>query len=365
MGIEYLDKNHAKLVVTKGSGKNRERRVKRITYTGKKDAERQYREFLKCVDFGIDSSMTVSRMLDWYIQSFVDNGGKETTERGYRTAAKALKEYLGNVKAKDVTLNQIELCIAKQQKTASPKTIKNRMSLLRSAYKAAIRRGLLNSNPCEYALLPKQVKPDINILSEEDIPRFLEALDSRSLDFKVFCELALFCGLRRSELFGLYKTDVSDVVKVNKVRHRLNGEDIIQTPKTKSSVRTLAVPKFIQDDVSALIEQQGSRPCQSEFLILNGFGEPVHHSWANKNLKALIADFGLPQITIHGLRHTYASMLINAGIPIAEVSAQLGHASIDITLRTYTHLFTDASTASRHISDMLDRKWHQNGHQDK
>lgn len=363
MGIEYLDKSHAKLVVTRGSGVNRERRVKRITYTNKKDAERQYREFLKDVDFGVDSSMTVSRLLDWYIQTFVDNGGKETTERGYRTAAKALKKYIGNMRAKDVTLTQIELCIAKMN--ANPKTIKNRVSLLRSAYKAAIRRGLLNSNPCEYALMPKQVKPDISILSEDDISKFLDALDSQPLDFKVFCELALFCGLRRSELFGLYKSDVSDVVIVNKVRHRINGADIIQTPKTKSSVRTLAVPKFVQEDIALLIDDQNNRPSQSEFLILNGFGEPVHHSWASKHMNRLIAKCDLPHITIHGLRHTYASMLINAGIPIAEVSTQLGHASIDITLRTYTHLFTDASIASRRISDLLDERWHQNGHQDK
>ena len=62
---------------------------------------------------------------------------------------------------------------------------------------------------------------------------------------------------------------------------------------------------------------------------------------------------------------TYASMLISEGIPIAEVSVQLGHSSIDITLRTYAHLFTDASIASRHISDLLDRKWHHNGHQEQ
>ena len=363
MGIEYLNKTHAKLVVTRGSGANRERRVKRITYKNKKDAERQYLEFLKTVDFGVDSSMTVSRMLYWYIQSFVDNGGKETTERGYRTAAKAVNKYLGNMKAKDITLSHIESCIAKMD--ASPKTIKNRISLLSSAYKSAIRRGLLNHNPCEYVLMPKQVKPDINILSEDDIPKFLKALDSRPLDFKVFCELALFCGLRRSELFGLYKTDVTDTVTVNKVRHRIKGKDVIQTPKTKSSVRTLAVPKFVQQDVALLIDQQKNRPAQSQFLILNGFGEPVHHSWANKHLNAVIANNSLPHITVHGLRHTYASMLINAGIPIAEVSTQLGHASIDITLRTYAHLFRDASIASRHISDLLDERWHQNGHQDK
>lgn len=160
MGIEYLDKTHAKLVVTRGSGAQRERRVKRITYKNKKDAERQYREFLKDVDFGVDSSMTVARLLDWYIQQFADNGGKETTERGYRTAAKYLKKHLGTMKAKNVTLGHIEVCIEKMD--ASPKTVKNRISLLRSAYKSAIRRGLLNNKltlPCEHTHIYSEMRP--------------------------------------------------------------------------------------------------------------------------------------------------------------------------------------------------------------
>ena len=363
MGIEYIDKTHAKLVVTRGSGKSRERKVKRITYTNKKDANRQYQEFLKTVDFGVDSSVTVKRLLDWYIQDFEKKGGKETTTRGYKIAAKALTSYFERTRASTLTLNQIQKYIEKQD--ASPKTIKNRISLLSSAYKLAIKRGILNSNPCEYVTIPKQKKPDINILSDTDMQIFVNALDDEVLDFKVMCELALFCGLRRSEIMGLYKDDISDTLTVQRVRHNLNGKDVISTPKTKTSVRTLAVPKFIQEDVARLIEKQKVRPNQCEFLILNLFGEPVSHSWAYKHLTKMIAKKNLPNVTLHGLRHTYASMLINEGIPIAEVSAQLGHASIDITLRTYTHLFTEASTASRRISDMLDERWHQYGHQNK
>lgn len=363
MSIEYLDKTHARLVASKGSGTDRERRVKRITYTSKKDAERQYREFLRTVDFGVDSNLTVARLLQWYIDEFAERGGKETTARGYRTAAKALEEHFGAKRAKDVTLNQIERYISKC--TDSPKTVKNRISLLRSAYRSAIRRGILNHNPCEYAVLPKQRKPEIQILSDTDIAQFVAALEHTPLDFKVACELALFCGLRRSEIMGLHKSDVTDTVTVNKVRHRLKGKDIIETPKTKTSIRTLAVPQFIQEDVTQLIRQQSTRPYSCEFLVLTGFGEPISHIYLYRHLNALIKKYKLPPVTLHGLRHTYASMLIHEGVPIAEVSAQLGHASIDITLRTYAHLFTDASTASKRISDLLDKKWHQNGHQEQ
>ena len=140
MGIEYLDAHHAKLVVTRGSGSNRERKIKRITYKNKRDAKRQYDAFVASVNFDVDDKMTVGELVDWYIKRFIENGGKETTAHGYRSCSKAIGSYFKRTKAKDVTLNQVETFIRKQD--ASPKTIKNRISLLRSAYADTIRLRL-------------------------------------------------------------------------------------------------------------------------------------------------------------------------------------------------------------------------------
>lgn len=357
MGIEYIDKTHAKLVVTRGSGKNRERKVKRITYTSKKDAKRQYDVFVLSVDFGVDSKTSVEKLLDWYIDLFESNGGKDTTVIGYKTAKKRITERIGSKKCSKVTLQDIDRYVKKQSDKYSAKTIRNDISLLSAAYKEGIRHGFLNKNPCEYAKSPKRSKPDIEVLSDYDIAVFMHQLDSAPLDFKVACELALFCGMRRSEVLGLNKGDVTDTVTINKVRHRIDKQDIITTPKTTSSVRTLAVPSFVQDDVQRLIQEQASRPDQNGLLILNLFGEIVNPNWITSQMKRVLADTNLPQITFHGLRHTYASMLIAQGIPISEISAQLGHASIDITLRTYAHLFRQATTASKHIATLLGEQY--------
>lgn len=366
MGIEYIDKKHARLVVNYGSKENRRRRVKRITYAGKKDAERQYLEFKQQLERerGIDPDLTVESMVTAYIKRFKANGGKTTTVRAYNTAKKPLVDYFKQYKAKDVTIVMVEAFIDKESKTRSPKTIKNEISLLSSAYKQAIRRGLLKSNPCEYAEKPRQQKPQINILTDEEVKIFVAALDRTVIDFKVMCELALFCGLRKSEIFGLLQGDVGETVTIDKVRHHIKKQDIIQTPKTMTSNRTLAVPKFILDDIKIMQEEQKKRPNTCEYLIQNGWGEPPAAAWCDKHIYEIRKISGLQHITMHGLRHTYASMLISNGVPISEVSAQLGHASVDITLRIYTHLFTEASTASRRISammeDLMAPKWHQN-----
>ena len=356
MGIEYIDRTHARLVFTRGSGANRERRVKRIRYTSKKDAKRQYDEFVRSLESDISSNMTITELMTWYIKRFRAAGGKETTAAGYTSAEKAISPVIGKRRASDVTLRDIDTFIRTQQKSYSPKTIKNQVSLISSSYRAAIRQGLLSRNPCEYASIPKQVKPDIQILSDEDVSRFVTALDDTDIDFKVMCELALFLGLRRSEIVGLLHSDISDTVTISKMRIRVGRKDVIQTPKTFSSRRTLSVPKFIQADIAKLIESQKTRPAQSHYLIQDGFGQPASEWWIKDHMKRLITDHDLPPVTMHGLRHTCASMLIADGVPIADVSAHLGHSSIDITLRTYTHLFTDATIASKHISNIFDKK---------
>lgn len=365
MSIEYIDKKHARLVVSYGSGKNRVRRVKRITYKNKTDAKKQYDDFCEEVkkNFNVDRNLTVEDLLTNYINAFDRNGGKETTVRAYNTAKKPIIAHFKGFKAHEVTLYMIEQFIASETAQHSPKTIKNEISLLNSAYKQAVRRGMLNDNPCEYAEIPRQVKPKIEILTINEISRFLAALDKTTIDFKVMCELALFCGLRKSEIYGLLSDDVGESVTISKVRHHIKGKDIVQTPKTQTSARTLAVPAFILDDIRVMQEEQKTRPNQCEYLIRNKWGEPPSSYWCDKYMHKLIEENDLPHVSMHGLRHTYASMLISEGVPITEVSAQLGHASVDITLRVYAHLFTKATTASKRISESINKKWAPKRHQ--
>lgn len=364
MSIEYIDRKTAKLVVSFGSGSSRTRRTKKITYKNKRDAKKQYDDFAEMVkaERTIDKDLTVEGLLDWYITRFETNGGKETTVRAYKVAKAAIVKYFKREKAKDITLYSIDKFIASEAKIHAPKTIKNELSLFSSAYKMAVRQGILNTNPCEYAVAPRQIKTEKRILRDNEIIKFVRSLDSASPDFKVACELALFCGLRKSEIMGLHSNEVTDTVTIRRVRQHIKGKDIIQTPKTATSYRTLAVPAFILKDIELLHEDQKKRPDECEYLIRNAWGLPPGNAWCDKHMRKLKAENDVPDITMHGLRHTYASMLIKDGVPVSEVSAQLGHASVDITLRVYTHLFTEASTASKAISDAINAKWAPDGH---
>lgn len=136
MGIEYIDRTHARLVVSYGSGDSRVRRVKRITYRNKTDAKNQYDAFRKEVEstFSVDRSLTVEDLLNWHIKRFEKNGGKETTARAYRTAAKPIIAFFKGISAHKVSLHMIDKFLVSETENHSPKTIKNELSLLTSAY---------------------------------------------------------------------------------------------------------------------------------------------------------------------------------------------------------------------------------------
>ena len=379
MAIQYLSRTKAKLIVSTGSSSrgNRKRFTKIVTITGKKDAEKQYRAFeLECnaASYAVG---TVAELVDAYIDTQRLKGIKETTLTGYGSYAKRLKLAFKGIMAKDLTPYQIEKFIATAVKgdaksgyptKASPKTIKGYISLLSSSYKMAIRNKMLTYNPCDAVILPKQKKPDITVLTKEDIQKFVDALDDTSLDLRVVYELALFCGLRRSEIMGLMNNDVNvlwKTIKITRTRHRMYCEDIIQDTKTERSRRIVSVPDFVMYDIVRLMKEHEEDPYIDNPFLIQYAAMPMRPDYAKRQIKEFTKAHGLPDVTLHGLRHTFATMLNASGeFDIAEISAALGHSNIGTTLNIYTHLFDKQAHSARRIADFI-QKGHLEDTQDK
>lgn len=369
MSIQYIDKKKARLVFSTGSNENRQRYTKTITYTGKKDAERQYAEFKRqIVTEGLPDSITVEKLLEWYIDSLEAFGARATTIYGYRSTAKRIILSCGAIKASELTSYKLEKEIVLKRKY-SPKTIKNTISLLSAAYKKAISVGMLNNNPCEKVQQPKQKKPEITILSPQEINSFTEALDGESKDFKLACELALFCGLRRSEVLGITEasiSDVSNIIMITQGRHRIGTNESVTDTKTEKSRRAVAVPPTIMKQVRELIEDHHSYPygC-SEFLIQDEFGDPMKPNFLTQHIARFEQNNNLPKVSFHALRHSHASMLNASGVDIARISAQLGHSTIGTTMNIYTHVFGSPLQSTQDIAQQMEKQMSQmsqNGH---
>ena len=357
--IEYISKGKAKLIVSVGSGDNRRRKAKTVTYTTKKELNDMHRKFEDEVRHNPYIDTTVEELIDHYIANRKMCGLKATTERGYNTAKERVISSMGDFVAREVTAYQVECFVADMAEKYSPKTVRNTIGLLSSAYAHAVKTGQLAKNPCQYVSLPKKQKPDIKVFSEHEVMAFIRVLATERIDYKVAYELCLLCGMRRSEVLGLKEDDVNltfKCVTISHTRHRVNGENIEQDTKTEQSHRTLALPDFVVEDIRTLLQAHDKPYKHTDYLIQDGFGHPMNPSVLTNHIHDIENAAGLPSISVHGLRHTFASMLNNEGIDIARISRELGHSNLTTTLNIYTHILNGASSSSRGIADALNKK---------
>lgn len=359
--IEYISKGKAKLIVSVGSGANRKRKAKTVTYTTKKELERMHQRFIDEVHHNPLIDTTVQELVEAYIRSRKPLGVEETTIHGYEVAAKRIYSRIGGIEARSLTSYMAQEFVTELSEKYAPKTVRNTESLLSSAYDNAVRLGQLERNPCKMVTLPKKEQLEYDILTEEEIVRFLNALRDTRLDYKVAYELALFCGMRRSEICGLREHHVNVTFKtitIEQARCRVGNKDIVKSTKNETSHRHIAVPDFVLDDIVELIERHSSVQYEhTDFLIQDGFGKPIGHSALTTQIYRIEKRAGLPTASLHDLRHTFASMLNSAHIDIAMISRELGHCNITTTLNIYTHVFGNVAESSRGIADSLNNRF--------
>lgn len=358
--IKELGNHRYRFYVSIGGREDRKRYTKTITHKGgKRELQRLYDEFeAECMAKSGTTDITVRQLVDTYIEHCKTLGRKQTTTHGYEIAVERISSPVQRILARDLTTYRLEKEIALMSENGlGAKSIKNTISLLSAAYRHAIRIGQLKENPCEKLVLPKVTPKDIRILRLDEIQPFLNAIAEVDLNEKIAYELALFMGLRRSEILGLKESDVdivSGMIDIHSTRHRVDGEDVTADTKTKRSTRTLAMPDILLLDIARLLQIHRDFPYEkSDYLIQDGFGNPLSPQALSSRLVRLEEKKGLPIVTIHGLRHTYASLLHSRGVDMAQISAELGHSNLSTTQNIYTHIIKSPSQSSRGIASTI------------
>ena len=197
--------------------------------------------------------------------------------------------------------------------------------------------GRLSRNPAIGVPLPKVVKLQKRALT----PNELFTLASQCLGFELLVKFAGTTGLRWGELAALQCKDVSILNKTvfvgKAISDGLNGEKVISSTKTHQS-RTVPFPKEFIYDLSLLIE---NRSPESQLFSMPGNGLLEYNNFMTRIFRPAVKRAGLVEVSFHTLRHTAASLLISQGTPITTVSGILGHASTQMTLDVYGHLYED------------------------
>ena len=161
----------------------------------------------------------------------------------------------------------------------------------------------------------------------------------------VFFCIAFYTGMRRGEISALNWNDIKNgEINITKTHNpRLKSKNKITPPKNKSSIRRIQIPIPLQE----VLDEHYARCKTMEdftdgYFVCGGKNITVHGTIDDAN-KRYANQAGLKRIRIHDFRHSHASLLINHGINIQEIAKRLGHANINITLKTYSHLYPKES----------------------
>lgn len=247
----------------------------------------------------------------------------------------------------------------------SPRTVRQAHAVLHSALDQALKWGMVLRNVTELVELPRQTKREMHCLSPEEARRFLEA--AKGTRWEALFSLMLTTGLRPGEALGLRWTDVdldNSRLHVQRTLVRVPGQRgwRLEEPKTNRSRRVVPLPKNVVQDLKAHRKRQLEEKLRATDYIDHGFvfaasnGEPLSERNLVRSFKPLLNKAGLPDIRLYDLRHTCATLLLSAGENPKIVSERLGHASVTLTLDTYSHVLpTIQEAATRKLEDMLFR----------
>lgn len=230
---------------------------------------------------------------------------------------------------------------SKQNGKALSNTFVRRVhAVLQAALKQAVKERLIPYNPCENCRIPPKDKKEMTILPPEKIGRYLQEAEKYGVLPMFYLELS--SGLRRGELLALQWEDLNvkeRILTVNKQVTRMEGELDVTEPKTKNSVRKVALSQQAVDLLVQEHEQHPDNPILFPSPRTGGYWSPDAVSRINQKL---LKSAGIEEhVRFHDLRHTFATMAISSGVDVKTLSSMLGHFSVGFTLDTYTHITND------------------------
>ena len=297
------------------------------------------------------TQMTVKDWLTYWLNEVIQPNRERTTCYGYKSIIKNhLIPELGAVRLQQLTPKQIQSYYTKmmRSKQLSPNTVHKHHILLHTALQTAFRQNLLTENPVDRVEAPHLQAPKQLYYNPQQLRRLFQLVEGSWLE--VVVKLAGYLGLRRSEICGLKWKHIDfaeNVIRIRVVRTTAGGQVVEKEPKTPHSVRTLSIAG-LDDLLQTLHSQKRNQQMlslssdefkDSGYVITREDGLPRHPNQVTQAFHLLIQECGLPPITIHGLRHTFASVANYAKIPLLDIGKALGHKDVSITGRIYTHLF--------------------------
>lgn len=355
-----LQKYRVRINYTDQQGKARQ--LDRVAYGAQaaKDLERQLMRDLRAETSG---KMTLNELYDRYMASKKNEVRETTLDKAKQQLTKYVLPDLGNYKIDKLTAPVLQKWKDDLSDITLKKGTKLSIKYKQNIYAAFI--ALLNYG-VKMEFLEKnvlatlgsfkdvsEIKKEMNYYTGDEFLLFIRAAHDAAETYEnktgsihewnyyVFFMIAFYTGMRKGEIFALKWSDIYDgtIHVTRSIAQKLKGEDRETPPKNKSSVRNIQLPQ----PLTAALNEHKDRCSKIEGFSNNwricGGERCVRDSTLDKRNRKYAADAGIKTIRIHDFRHAHASLLVNNGINIKEISRRLGHANVEITWNTYSHLY--------------------------
>lgn len=295
-----------------------------------------------CFDYGVDREGKRVRKYRTFdtkrdaIRAF--NEHKVKMDRGRRSCRANTRSRSG------LTTGTIILSCHRSSKRRH--TVIKHHNLLTNTLNAAERQEYITKNPMRAVSPPKKRQREAKFYTPEQLGVLLAKAVGTRLELPMF--ICAYLGLRRGELCGLRWSDVDlehHTITIENTRTQAGKKEIEKGTKTASSTRTLYLPDTLCDMLKAAKEhQQACRATYKNTVIVMEDGRPFRPNYLSELFGKFLADNDLPKIVLHELRHTFASLSNQAGIPAYNIGKALGHSTSATTQKIYTHLLDQTHT---------------------
>ena len=325
----------------------------------KRDAQRELNEMLASLEKGLYVKPNKITLREWLLDWLDGYAAMNTTLRTQESYEYIVRTHLvpalGHFTLNQLRPNHLESYYAKALISGrldgkgglSARSVLYHHRIISETLRHAVKMGIIARNVAEFVDPPRPARIKMNIMSPDEIGKFLDA--ARETDYYTFFSTLLCTGLRRGESLALRwrSLDLNEaMLYVTETAFKMaNGDYVIKEPKTPHSRRAVSLPpslsillKQYRSDQELLRIQLGLNLSEDDFVFIRPDGQPINPNAITLAFRRILKKARLRHIRVHDLRHTHASLMLKAGIHPKIVSERLGHASVSITLDTYSHV---------------------------
>jgi len=318
------------------------------------EAKRSLRQLLKSVDDGrpvADGNLQLGALLDqWEAKVLPNKNIKGSTMGRHKWALNILRADLGSTKVRTLSPERVEKALTdRAQAGYSRSSLTKLRGTLSQVLKWGVRRDLVARNVAAVVELPAEARApkDGRSMSVDQARDFIAAAGGTRLEAMWLA--MIYLGLRPGEAAGLSWPDVDFDRKHIHIWRAISRDEhgaiILSEPKTAQSVRSLDAPEAVLEAFRRHRTEQkrhqlevGEIWSNSDALIFTSpTGHPIDPMICRKEFKRLVASIGLDGWTPNELRHSAASLMSDAGMPIEQVADQLGHKDLRMLQKHYRH----------------------------